>query len=254
LYLPASALAITGAVSSRRWNERWRRAAAVLTIAFLPVAATATYVRTLDWQDELTLWADAAVHAPGGNSLPFVELGIALSRADRPEEALPVLERAEAIDADLSKRGIGDPNGSGSREARAVALSALGRFDDALSIFERQRAARPSEPSYAYNCAVVRAMALDFDGARSELLGLLARYPDYDDARAFLAVVERSAEAWRRLPAADGDDARSALARAAVFAELGRLRDATKIWRELASDERTPGAVRAEATRRLPLR
>ncbi|HWV39383.1 MAG TPA: tetratricopeptide repeat protein [Vulgatibacter sp.] len=254
LYMPAAGLAIGLAAWTSRWPPTANRLAAGFALVFLPAAGLSAYARVPDWRDEVSLWSEAAAHAPEGNSLPFVQLGIALSRVDRPEEALPALERAEAIDGDLARRGLADPMGSGSREARAFALAAMGRFGEARSIFEGLAKARPSEPEYRYNLGVVRTMALDFEGASAELERLIERYPDHREARALLEEIGEVRAAWTSLPPdASGDDPGTAMRRAGLLARIGRQRDAARIWRSVAADEGADRPLREEAARRLSL-
>lgn len=251
IYLPAAGLAMGIAARAAGWSSRIKRVAAIAGAIFVPIAGAAAYARTLDWRDDLSLWTDASQYVPAGNSLPLVQLGFTLNSLDRPEDALPLLERARAIDDELGKSGKADPLGSGSREATAFALAALGNFDEARAVLEELRTARPSEPAYWRYLGLVHAMSLDFDGAKREVTALLARYPDDRDAATFLTAVKRLEAEWRSLPATGADDPSTALRRAGVLAQLGRNRDARQIWRGVAANEGAEAHLREAAAKML---
>ncbi len=256
LYLPAAALAIAAAASISKASPRVARRASFAAALAIPLFAGATYARTLDWRDDVTLWREASRHAPAGNSLPFVQLGVALTRAGLPEEAIPALERSAAIDDELFRqRGIGDGHGSGSREAMALALAAMGRFDEASTIYEALASARSEDPVHRFNLAVVRSMGLDFQGARRELTAVLGRFPDYEVARAYLGRLEGIERRWRVLPAQAPDEpAEVMMGRAEIFAELGRRPDAEAIWRSVAESGAAGDELRRDAWTRLGAR
>lgn len=253
LYLPAAALAVAGACWVSAVSLRGRVGVGIGVAIALPLFAGATYVRTLDWQDDLSLWEEAALHAPPGNSLPFVQLGIALTRAGRPEAALPVLERSIAIDDQLYETaGVGDGLGSGSRDAMALALAAMGRFEEASRLYERLAKGRGDDPVHAFNLAVVRGMALDFQGAKRALGGVLDRFPDYQIAREHLDKIELAERKWASLPPQENHEgAAVTMERAEVFDLIGRAGEARELWRSVAESEVAPNVLRFEASSRL---
>jgi len=249
LYLPAAALAAVAASAVTSLGPKAFRASWMGAAVLVPVFASASYLRVGDWRDEITLWSEAIQHAPDGNSLPFVQLGIALTRAGMSEQALPHLDRAEAIDDRLHReRGVGDGMGSGALEAKALAFAASGRFDEAAAIFEDLAHARPYEPIYLYNLGVVWAMGLDFSRAEEGLVALLTSFPDYGEARRLLAEVRQNAERWESLPAIeDGEGAGIRLKRAEVLRAVGREGEAREIWLDVLESPSASDAERSAA-------
>lgn len=249
LYLPAAAVAMAGAAATSRLSGRVARVAPLVGMVLAPALAATTYLRAADWSDEISLWSAAVGNAPEGNSLPFVQLGLALTRTGKPELSLPHLERAAEIDDRLFReRGVGDGHGSGSREALALAFVSMGRIDEALPIYAALADARRNEPVHRYNFAVVLAMALDFDGARRELATVLERFPDYDVAATYRERLAGIESRWRSLPAPSPDEAPEvAIVRARLLLELERARDAVAIWRRIADDPAVAASHRREA-------
>jgi tetratricopeptide (TPR) repeat protein len=99
----------------------WRPALAIATTAGLVAALTAgTFARNETWRSEVGLWTDAAEKSP---LLPRAQmnLGVALARAGRHEEAIARYERARAL----------DPGSAEIHYDLYFSLAATGRADEA---------------------------------------------------------------------------------------------------------------------------
>lgn len=238
LYLPAAAGALLLARAHRSLGaELHRRRAIGGGLVGVLLFAGCTHLRVWDWSDEVSLWSDAVAHAPRGNSLPHLQLALALSRTGRAEEAFPHIEAAEAIEAELRESGSGGDE-SGPLEARAFAHLALGNFGASASSYGRLAALRPEDPVHAYNHAVATAMGLDFAAADEILGGILRRFPDYEVARNYRRRVRELAAAFAELPPEREGEAESvARRRADLYEALGRTGDARRIRTQLATSD-----------------
>lgn len=119
--------------------------------ALLAVAAVAlglrTFDRNADYRDEVTIWADAAAKT-SGNARAHNNLGDALMRRGRLDEARLQFEKAEAL-----RPGYADAVANLS-----AALGALGRHEDALATSRRalalDREGGPMASSAAHNMGI----------------------------------------------------------------------------------------------------
>jgi Flp pilus assembly protein TadD len=94
-YLPSVMPAVAAAALWVRYFPH-RRAGVLLALCLAALWAGWTAQRNLVWQDDEALWADSLRKSPA-KSRPYNNLGGALIRKGRFEEALPLLERAIAI-------------------------------------------------------------------------------------------------------------------------------------------------------------
>lgn len=127
-YVPSVGLALAAAVALAAAG-RWRRIGFVAAGALAVVYAVAVPLEARAWRDELTLWRHAVDVQPGA-ALAQSNLGIALLRAHAPAEALVHLEAAERISG----------GGPATSMQEALALEALGRYDEAAAAARRSLA------------------------------------------------------------------------------------------------------------------
>lgn len=121
LYLPLAGLTI--ALTSLRLP---RSAAAPLAVVGLLVLAATTHVRNGVWENEYTLWSDAAAKSPNPLvPVAYVHLGNYAKEAGRPEEAVGYFEKALEI----------APEHVAARNNMGIALQALGRVDEAITLY-----------------------------------------------------------------------------------------------------------------------
>jgi tetratricopeptide (TPR) repeat protein len=110
----------------------------------------------------------------------YVNLADLERAAGRDSEAEALLRRALAIAPDLAE----------SHYALGLALVRQKRHADALPELERAAALAPDTPRYAFAWALLLRERGDVARARKVVDGILARWPDDDDARALRAELD----------------------------------------------------------------
>ncbi len=204
-----AALAVAAGVAALHGRARTVATVALAAVAAVDLAAAASYARA--YQNDLTLW-QAAVAAQPRAALAQSNLGLALLREHRPDEALLHLDAAAAIDGASAAVLVGS----------AAAHDALGHAAQAEAAARRAVAADPSD---------ARAHAI--------LGSLYARRGD-------LAAADAEAERARTL----NPDLASAWTLTAHLAEVrGRLDDALAAWRRAAALAPGNAAYAAEVWR-----
>jgi tetratricopeptide (TPR) repeat protein len=119
-YLPLVGICLWLPVALGGLASRRPRLAAAATAAVVVALAGMTFVRNATWGSEIRLWSDAAAKSPGLVRAQ-TNLGVALSRAGRHEEALSAYERALAL----------EPDSAELHYDRVFSLRALGREQEA---------------------------------------------------------------------------------------------------------------------------
>lgn len=155
LYLPLAGVAIGASAAAAGFGACLaRRAPGVRWIGALPAAAALlllvpawrmTASRVATWSDEERLWTLAEAQAPGV-LLPSLNLGLAIDRAGRADEAIAAYRRAAG--------------GKGSDRGRALAGSHLGaallaqdRLEEAVAALSESVALDPRAARTQYNLA-----------------------------------------------------------------------------------------------------
>jgi tetratricopeptide (TPR) repeat protein len=121
-YLPLVGICLWLTVPLGGLAARRRPLAIAATAAVVVALACLTFVRNATWGDEIRLWSDAAAKSPG-LVRAHTNLGVALSRAGRHEEALASYERGLAL----------APDSAELHYDRVFSLRALGREQEAES-------------------------------------------------------------------------------------------------------------------------
>jgi hypothetical protein len=150
-FVPSVGVALAAAVGLAAAG-RWRRIALVAAGALALVYAIAVPLEARAWRDEETLWRHAVDVAPDA-ALAQSNLGIAMLRAHQPAEALVHLQAAERLSG-------GGPDTS---MQIALALEALGRFDEAAAA-ARDSLARKDSPE---GRAILARINVQAEAARS---------------------------------------------------------------------------------------
>lgn len=132
------------------WNRRPRprRLALILIAALLAALGTLTWRQSTAYRDVFSLYQTTLARNPD-SWVAHLNLGTALDDAGRPDEALPHLQRANALKPDFPE----------TLNTLANVLSRLGRAPEALPLIERAVQLRPRFPA-AHNTRGVILMAL----------------------------------------------------------------------------------------------
>ncbi len=260
LYLPLVALAATVSLTlpdKVRGTRGTTRFLAVAAVTILTCLAMLSHARCRVWRDSDSLWTDTLAKAPraakaqgnygilllergdlgqaithleaavrlGGTADMWRNLGIALSRADRPTQALAAFDRAARLrpgmpdidywrgNALMALRRLPEAETAYRAEIRrqpgfAAAwldlgkdLADQGRLDDALVATERAVAIDPRSADSLFNVGVLRwAVRRDASGARDALkrsLELGLREANAARARTLLAQIPPTSDGPR---------------------------------------------------------
>ena len=123
--------------------------------------------RVAVYANEVTLWSDAEQHQPD-NSLVQINLGDALEKSGRVDEAIAHYERA----IELAPNFVG-------HQSLAGAFSAAGRLTEAKEHYEEALRQRPDLAALHFNYARLLARLGENDQARGEYERAFAILPDY---------------------------------------------------------------------------
>jgi tetratricopeptide (TPR) repeat protein len=236
LYLPLAAVALGLAPPLTRAVQHRPLLLAPL-FAFALTLGAATWLRLDEWRNELAFWRATYETTPKTNSLPGNELGNVYYRAGLFEHALRVYRVTAETVAD-------DPFVLGNT---ASALSQLGRYDDALALFERLCAERTDVASHCLKAALVELSELHFDRARQLLAEAEKRAPNREATNPVKSAIEKL-EAGARDSALTSSNATStAEARFRLSLLAGRRLDTLHAAERLLQEPRAPGKLRREA-------
>jgi protein O-mannosyl-transferase len=168
MYLPLAALA-AGAVAGAylAWGRRVIAGAAVATLTL----AAGTVARNADYGSAVALWSDTVAKRPA-NPRARNNLGLALTEAGRPAEAVPHLREALRLAPDYfdARNNLGN------------ALAAVGRPDEAVAEFQQLIAADPDNAVAHYNLARVIAQTGHLAEAARGYEAALRRRADFPAA------------------------------------------------------------------------
>jgi tetratricopeptide (TPR) repeat protein len=112
-----------------------RVVAGLIATGLVVACGTGTHLRNMVWQDEASLWTDAAEKAPGSPVPPrnlghaFLVLGEAMGQQ---QQALMVFQKAEE---NLRRSLSLDPENVQAKHDLAMAVLGQGRTDEAISLF-----------------------------------------------------------------------------------------------------------------------
>ncbi|MBI5068464.1 MAG: hypothetical protein HZB56_09500 [Deltaproteobacteria bacterium] len=243
LYLPAAGLALLAAPALDRAARGWPRALAAGALLLVGLLAAGTYARSLDWADEVRLWEKALAGAAPADPVPLHELAMVHVRGDRPEAALPLLERTTPLLPEgMRPEALSD---------EAAVLSDLGRAGEARERLLRALEARPAGPGLLYNLAVVEMRDLRPAAARAALDRLEAVQRGHLGARAVRARLEAVAREFGDLGPEGPAEPPALRARRARFLDaVGLPRVALPRWAEVAGLDAGPADL-VEAAARL---
>lgn len=219
MYLPLAA--VGAAVGAGAWWLLGPRCLAAFVAVALALG-TLTYQRNTDYRSAIAIWSDTAAKRPS-NARAQAEFALALFRAGRTRESLPVFERALAL----------LPNNPKARHNYANALEAAGRLDDAATQFQLAIAEWPALADAYYCLGNVRREQGQIDGALACYENAVRLRPDFaaahNNAANLYASVGRIDGALAHFAAAvhaQPDFAEAHYNWANVLARAGRLTEA----------------------------
>lgn len=185
--------------------------------------------------------ANAAVTQQADYPDGWMTLGLILEREGKPEQALPLYERAVAI----------RPYHPAAINLGAALLK-QGRGDEAIAIFEAALRGDPTNRILRNNLAAARAKARQFSEAEKLLMGLVVEDPRDGDARLNLGKLyvragkpQFAEEQFRALVSMEPNSGEGHLQLGLVLLALQRRDDATEEFRRAI--EVDPGQVNARA-------
>jgi tetratricopeptide (TPR) repeat protein len=194
MYLPMAGFALLLTDPLSRLPARAFSRVAVAGLLVVAALAAASAARNRVWRDEVTLWEDVVAKYPESHRA-HNNLGLALERQDRRQEAIPHYRRALEL----------DPRAAQVHNNLGHALAEAGRHEEALRHLERALRLNPSAAAAHNNMGV----ALVEEGRIPEAL-------------------RHYAEALR----IDPDFARAHYNSAVALEEQGRFDEATRHYRE----------------------
>jgi Flp pilus assembly protein TadD len=153
-----------------------RAAAAILCAAALPLGLW-TYQRNLVWADEVALWRDCLEKSPG-KARPYNNLGSALARRDRIEEAVPYFKKATEINPDYESAYYN----------LGYSYLRMGDTDGGIAFLNKALALEPRDPMALNNLGAAYLMKEDYERAVACLEAALRVDPDLESAHNNLGV------------------------------------------------------------------
>ena len=203
LYLPLAAVIVPAVLGI--YVLVGRRSMAVFVLLAIGLGFL-TWRRNQDYRSELAIWRDTTAKAPN-NPRAHNYLGIALSNADRVQEAIEQYEQALRLKPDYAEAqyNLGnallasgrtqeaashwqqavniDPNYTDARNNLGAALAQAGRFPEAIAQFDSVLRITPQDAEVHYNLAVALEQAGRIEEAIGHYEQALRLKPDYPGAR-----------------------------------------------------------------------
>lgn len=181
LYLPSAGIVIA-AVSGLfiAFGERHARTLISALIMLACVLAVLTHERNELWRDPVALWRDNVQKAPG-KVRPHHNLAVEYDARGMKDDAIGEFNAALAInpkDADLLTE-------------LGLTLASMGRMDEAMARYKEALASNPSLLKAHVNLGVLYYGDSKFDLARKEFEVALRIYPFDEQARMFLAEINK---------------------------------------------------------------
>jgi len=180
-YVPLIGLFLMIAWGGAEVTARWaflRKPLAVLAVLMVTALGLRTWWQLQFWRDSITLF-EHTLQVTSGNSLIHNNLGIALARQGRVEEA--IAHYREALTS--------DPMNVKSHINLGVALVDLGRLDEAVDQYRQALQLQPDHPGVHNNLGNALVLLGKLDEAATEFNRALEIRPDYYEAHNNLGVV-----------------------------------------------------------------
>ena len=244
MYLPLAAvvaLALVGlwTAATRAAGSRGATVFAAATAAAALALGALTVDRNRDYRDEITIWQQTVRDRPS-NVRALQNLGAALAHNGRPQEAVPYLERALAI----------DPYAEYALENLGLIRLEEGRSSEAVALLSRRLERRPDDGISHLNLAKALLATGDSARALAALEEAVRLLPDNGLAHARLGLVladqgrlEEAAAHGERGAALDPDNPAVRLAAGRIELRRGMPESAGRHYQ--VALERDPGELEA---------
>ncbi len=165
------------AIDAARWRQ-WTLV--VASAATMLVLATVAWRQTSYWRNAETLWTHT-IACTGPNAMARHNLGYALAKQGKFEEAIAQLREAVAADS-IDPASIAKAHG-----LLADCLTRLGKADEALAQYEQAVRVLPAAPMFHAQLATALARAGQLDRAIDESREAIRLSPSYASAHLGLA-------------------------------------------------------------------
>jgi hypothetical protein len=246
LYVPLAGLAVATAAACSRLTLPRAKVALVVAASAGVVLGVVTFRRTASFEDDLAFWVAEARRAPAGSVVPGVEIGNALSRDARYEDALGVYNR---VLSDLRAANTFPPTiVRDVRRNLAVALARIGRIDDAIAIVDLVVAGAPNDITLLRSRTTLLLMARRWEDADQQLTAIDRIAPEDPTARAIRKLAGELRREWVGLDkrqASSGETAALLAARARLLARMDVQREAGELYEAVAArSDATPAELR----------
>lgn len=178
IYLPSLAFCVLAAMALSKLIGRFKGLGWAAACALCVLYAGRAYARNRDWRDQLSLFESAASVCPRSMKA-LHNYGEALNEAGKAQQALPVLERAIAI----------DPARAGEElwSSLATAQMNLQDFEGARAAFERALQKNPEYANAHFGLGYIYFMRRDWPKAESYFRQAARLMPESEKARAALS-------------------------------------------------------------------
>ncbi len=170
VYLPSTSIIalLVGAVhaAAQRIGQTQASWTAPLGLALLAVLAWGTWQYTHVFRGSETLWRYTLYQVPD-SWVAHASLGVHLARTERPDEAIPHLERAIEL----------KPTNRVAWNGLAGAYEKLGERDEAIATYERALASDPRDAYAHFNLGVLLTQQRDLERAMQHYAAALKHAP-----------------------------------------------------------------------------
>ena len=229
LYLPMVGVVLALTSLTSMWGPRQRPWLGPVGLVLLGVLAVTSWQRNSIWQNEFTLWSDAAAKSPTPLvPVAYVHLGNYAKDAGHLAEAEGYFRHALSI----------DPDHVAARNNLGITLQGLGRWDEAVVLYQGIVTERPDLAEGWYNLG----KAYQQSAQAHRIAG---------EEEAALAEEGRARASYRRAPL-DGPHAHVILNNlGTTFENTGRLDSATIYYRLSLESQMTNADARRNLTRLL---
>lgn len=143
----------------------------IIMAALLALLCALSWMRTEKYLTMISLWQDAVSKSPN-KARPHNNLGLALKREGRIDEAVEQFERAIQL----------DPKDPGALNNLAIIYSGRGQKIEAVALFQKELAAYPKHINAKYNLALLYYELGRFPEAEQEYAAIVEGWPETNEA------------------------------------------------------------------------